>query len=134
MKPNKETALHSAICSIILFIVLMVFIEDSPVQLLFLHIPNYIDFQVIKQIYLPIWAIAIIAILFRQYIFSYIFVSSAALGLIVEYIIHCHQQPEPTMKGAVVNTLIICLGFIIGVVVQIVVMRSRRRHSISKPP
>jgi peptidoglycan/LPS O-acetylase OafA/YrhL len=94
-------------------------------------IPNYIDFQVIKQIYLPIWAIAIIAILFRQYIFSYIFVSSAALGLIVEYIIHYHQ-PEPTMKGAFVNTLIICLGFMIGVVVQIVVIRNRR-HNISKP-
>ena len=121
MKLNKKTALHSAICSIILFIVMMVFI-----------IQNYIDFQVIKQIYLPIWATAIIAILFRQYVFSYIFVSSAALGLIVEYIIHCYQ-PEPTMKGAVVNTLIICLGFTIGVVVQIVVIRSRRRHSISKP-
>ena len=120
MKLNKKTALHSAICSIILFIVMMVFI-----------ILNYIDFQVIKQIYLPIWATAIIAILFRQYIFSYIFVSSAALGLIVEYIIHYHQ-PEPTMKGAVVNTLIICLGFMIGVVVQIVVIRSRR-HNISKP-
>ena len=121
MKPNKKTALHSAICSIILFIVMMVFI-----------ILSYIDFQVIEQIYLPIWAIAIIAILFRQYIFSYIFVSSAALGLIVEYIIRYHQQPEVTMKGAVVNTLIICLGFIIGVVAQIVVTRNRR-HSISKP-
>ena len=128
MKLNKEMALHSvirsmlhsAICSIILFIVMMVFIEL-----------NYIDFQVIKQIYLPIWAIAIIAILFRQYIFSYIFVSSAALGLIVEYVIH-YYQAEPSMKGAVVNTLIICLGFMIGVVVQIVVIRSRR-HSISKP-
>jgi len=128
VKLNKETALHSvtrsmlhsAICSIILFIVMMVFIEL-----------NYIDFQVIKQIYLPIWAIAIIAILFRQYIFSYIFVSSAALGLIVEYVIH-YYQAEPSMKGAVVNTLIICLGFMIGVVVQIVVIRSRR-HSISKP-
>ena len=128
MKLNKETTLHSvirsmlhsAICSIILFIVMMVFIEL-----------NYIDFQVIKQIYLPIWATAIIAIVFRQYIFSYIFVSSAALGLIVEYIIH-YYQAEPSMKGAVVNTLIICLGFVIGVVVQIVVIRSRR-HSVSKP-
>ena len=93
---------------------------------------NYIDFQVIKQIYLPIWATAIIAILFRQYIFSYIFVSSAALGLIVEYIIHYHQ-PEPTMEGAFVNTLIICLGFTTGVIVQIFVIRNRRRQSISKP-
>jgi hypothetical protein len=129
VKPNKETALHSlirsmlhsVICSIILFIVMMVFIEL-----------NYIDFQVIKQIYLPIWAIAVIAVLFRQYIFSYIFVSSAALGLIVEYMIHLYHQPYPTMEGAFVNTLIICLGFIIGVVVQIVVTRNRR-HSVSKP-
>ena len=120
MKPSKKTALHSAICSLILLIVMVVFI-----------IRNYIDFQVINRIYLPIWAIAIGAILFRQYIFSYIFISSAALGLIVEYVFHVHQ-PEPTMKGALVNTLIICLGFIIGVVVQIVVTRNRR-HSISKP-
>jgi hypothetical protein len=129
VKLNKETTLHSVIrsmlhsviCSIILFIVMMVFIEL-----------NYIDFQVIKQIYLPIWATTIIAILFRQYIFSYIFVLSAALGLIVEYIIHLYHQPYPTMEGAFVNALIIRLGFIIGVVVQIVVIRSRR-HSISKP-
>ena len=128
MKLNKETALrsvirsmlHSAICSIILFIVMAVFIEL-----------NYIDLRFIKQIYLPIWVTAIIAIVFRQYIFSHIFVSSAALGLIVEYIIHVYQE-YPSMKGAVVNTLIICLGFIIGVVVQIVVTRNRR-HSISKP-
>ncbi len=129
MKLNKETAirsvirsmLHSVICSTILFIVMMVFIEL-----------NYIDFRVIKEIYLPIWAIAVIAILFRQYIFSHIFVSSAALGLIVEYMIHLYHQPYPTMEGAFVNALIIRLGFVIGVVVQILVTRSRR-HSISKP-
>jgi hypothetical protein len=128
VKLNKETALHSvirsmlhsAICSIILFIVTMVFIGL-----------NYIDFRVIKEIYLPIWATALIAIVFRQYIFSYIFVSSAALGLIVEYIIH-YYQAEPSMKGGVVNSLIICLGFVIGVVVQVVVIRSRR-HSVNKP-
>jgi hypothetical protein len=105
----------------ILLIVMMVFIEL-----------NYIDLRVIKQIYLPIWAIAVIAILFRQYIFSHIFVSSAALGLIVEYIIHLCHQPYATMEGAFVNRLIICLGFIIGVVVQIVITRNRR-HSLSKP-
>jgi len=129
VKLNKETALHSVIrsmlhlviCSIILFILTTVFIEL-----------NYIDFRVIKELYLPIWAIAVIAIVFRQYIFSYIFVSSAALGLIVEYIIHYHQ-PEPTMEGAFVNTLIICLGFTTGVIVQIFVIRNRRRQSISKP-
>jgi hypothetical protein len=115
-----RSMLHSAICSIILFIVMMAFIEL-----------NYIDFRFIKELYLPIWVIAIIAIAFRQYIFSYIFVSSAALGLIVEYIIY-YYQAEASMKGAVVNTLIICLGFLIGVVVQIIVMRSRR-HIVSKP-
>jgi hypothetical protein len=105
----------------ILFIVMMVFLEL-----------NYIDLRVIKQTYLPIWAIAVMAILFRQYIFSYIFVSSAALGLIVEYIIDLYHQPYATMEGGFVNRLIICLGFMIGVAVQIVVTRNRR-HSISKP-
>jgi len=121
MKLNRKTLVHSIICSIIFLVVMMVFITL-----------NYIDFGVVQVEYLPIWAVAIAAILFGQYIFSYIFITAAALGLTIEYIIHVYQE-YPSMKGAVVNTLIICLGFTIGVVVQIVVIRSRRRHSISKP-
>lgn len=119
MKLNKRTVLHSIICSIVLFVVMMVFV----------HL-NYIDFTVIRVIYLPIWAVAIVAILFGQYIFSHIFISSAALGLIIEYIIRLHQG-YPTMRGAFANTLIIGLGFLIGVVVQIVVRRTRKPRETS---
>jgi len=116
MKLNRKTLVHSIICSIIFLVVMMVFVTL-----------NYIDFRVVQVIYLPIWAVAIAAILFGQYIFSYIFTTAAALGLTIEYIIHVYQE-YPSMKGAVVNTLLICLGFIVGVVVQIVVKRARNKR------
>ncbi len=116
MKLNRKTLVHSIICSIIFLVVMMVFITL-----------NYIGFYSVQVIYLPIWAVAIAAILFGQYIFSYIFITAAALGLTIEYIIHVYQE-YPSMKGAVVNTLLICLGFIVGVVVQIVVKRARNKR------
>ena len=119
MKLNRKTLVHSIICSIIFLVVMMVFVTL-----------NYIDFGVVQVIYLPIWAIAIAAILFGQYIFSYIFITAAALGLTIEYIIHVYQE-YPTMKGAFANTLFICLGFIVGVVVQIVVKRARNKREAS---
>jgi hypothetical protein len=80
---------------------------------------GYIDFTVVQAIYLPIWLVGIIAILLRQYLFSYIFIIAAGLGLAVEYLVHL-SQTSPSMQGAFVNTLIIVLGFIIGVVSQII--------------
>lgn len=108
MKPNKKTITHAIICSAIFFTIM-----------LFFTYLNYIDFSVIRAIYLPIYIIAIVAILFRQYLFSYIFTTSAGLGLVIEYIIHLSQE-NPIMKGAFFNTLIIFLGFIIGVMMQFV--------------
>jgi hypothetical protein len=115
VKDNRKTMLHIIICSILHFVAMMIFV-----------CLNYIDFSVIKIIYLPILFIAIVAILFRQYIFGYIFIVSAELGLTVEYIIQLIQKNHPTMNGAFLNTSIICLGFIIGVTVQIIVSKVRR--------
>ncbi|MBE0410928.1 MAG: hypothetical protein IBX69_14505 [Anaerolineales bacterium] len=105
---KKKILLHVVTCTLILLVVLVVFV-----------LLDYIDFSVIQAIYLPIWVIGMAGVLLRQYLFSYIFISAAGLGLIVEYLIHL-SQTSPSMQGAFVNTLIIILGFIIGAVAQII--------------
>ena len=114
MRPNKKTMIHAIICSVILF-----------ATMLFFMYLNYIDFSVVKAIYLPIYAIAIVAILFRQYLFGYIFITSSGLGLIIEYIIHLSQE-NPSMIGAFLNTLLIISGFLIGIIAQIIVKKVRK--------
>lgn len=114
MKLNKKIATHAIICSMIFLLTIVLFVAL-----------RYIDFSVIRAIYLPIYAFVITAILFKQYIFGYIFIISAGLGLITEYIIHLNPQ-NPNMSGAFLNTLIIFLGFIIGVIVQIFIKKIRK--------
>ncbi|MFU8771558.1 MAG: hypothetical protein ACNA8H_03950 [Anaerolineales bacterium] len=105
---NKKILLHAITSTLILLVVLVVFV-----------LLDYIDFSVIQAIYLPIWLVGMVGILLRLYLFSYLFISAAALGLVVEYLIHL-SQASPTMQGAFVNTLIIVMGFITGVVAQII--------------
>jgi hypothetical protein len=105
---KKKILVHATTSTLILSLVLVLF-----------GMLGYIDFTVIRAIYLPIWLMGILAILLRQYLFSYIFIIAAGLGLVVEYLVHL-SQASPIMQGAYVNTLIIVLGFIIGVVAQII--------------
>jgi hypothetical protein len=118
MSQNKKTLIHTIICTLMLFVVLMVFV-----------LLGYIDFSVIRTIYLPIYVVVIAAILFRQYLFSYLFTASACFGLIIEYLIRSSQE-FPTMGGAFANTLILILGFAIGVIAQIMT-RIRRANEKS---
>lgn len=83
---------------------------------------NYIDFSVIKAIYLPMYLIILAAILFKQFVFSYIFTSSLAIGLIVEYLTY-QNQFNSNMKGAFLNTTILSIGAIGGVVTQLFLKR-----------
>jgi hypothetical protein len=76
VRDKRKTMFHIIINSILYFTTIITFV--------FL---NYIDFTIVKIIYLPIFFITIVAILFRQYIFGYIFIISAELGLTLEYII-----------------------------------------------
>lgn len=115
VKDNRKTMLHIILCSILHFVVLMPFVNL-----------NYIDLSVIKSIYLPILLVTIVAILFKQYIFGYIFILAAGLGLTVEYIIHLNEKNQPTMEGVFYNTTIICFGFVMGIIVQIITSKVRR--------
>lgn len=93
---------------------------------------NYIAFSVVRAIYLPIYAVIIVAILFRQYLFSYVFTVSAGLGLMVEYLMRSIQE-FPTMAGAFANTLILILGFVSGIIAQIISKKHTRITDDTNP-
>jgi hypothetical protein len=110
-----KTLIHALICTIILALTMWVF-----------SILNYIDFSVVRAIYLPIYAVIIVAILFRQYLFCYVLTVSAGLGLMVEYLVRSFQE-FPTMAGSFANTLILILGFVSGIVTQIIKSKKHTR-------
>jgi hypothetical protein len=70
--------------------------------------------------------VIIVTILFRQYLFSYVLSVSAGLGMMVEYLVHTFQE-FPTMAGAFANTLILILGFVSGIVAQIIISKKPTR-------
>lgn len=115
MDKNKTMRLNLGICS-------MVFLTSMA----FFFYANYIDLSVIKAIYLPIYLIIVLAILFKQSIFSYIFTSSAVIGLLLEYFIH-RNSANPNMRAAFLNTIILFIGAILGVIIQLF-LRGRRKE------
>ena len=107
MKLNKTTFLHALLCFLILSGVLLFFVSA-----------NYIDFSVLRAVYLPVLAIVLGGILLGKYAFGYIFTLAAGLGLILEYLTHLSRE-QPTMEGAFLNTLLLVLGFLGGILGQI---------------
>lgn len=114
MNRNRKVILNLSICSIIFLITMVSFIYLK-----------YIDISVIKAIYLPIYLIISVTILFKQFVFGYIFTSSVVVGLIIEYLIH-QNQTTPNMKGAFSNTTILFIGAIVGVVTQLLLRRRKK--------
>ena len=116
MGKNKKLILSLSICTII-FIITMAF---------FTYL-NYIDFSVIKAIYLPMYLIILAAILLKQFAFSYIFISSLAIGLLVEYLTYKNQL-NPNMRGAFLNITILLIGVIGGIVAQLF-LKMKKKNS-----
>ena len=87
---------------------------------------KYIDISVILAIYLPIWIIGVIATLLGKVIFANITLIFAGIGFISEYLVHIFNKPHPNMSGAFLNTLILLVGVILGVVIQIL---SNRKYT-----
>lgn len=88
------------------------------VILYFFYYVNYIDFSVIRTIYMPILGVSMIAILLDYTLFGQVFLIASLLGLIAEYTVHIKQGFEPTIAGAFTNNTIIMLGFIVGFIIQ----------------
>lgn len=99
-------------------------------QLLFALIPftciltvlclvKYIDLSVIVPIYLPIFLISALIIMLKKYYAGHIFIISAEIGLILEYIMSLNYAGSPNMLGAFLNISILFSGLVIGIIVQI---------------
>lgn len=84
---------------------------------------KYIDISVISAIYLPIWIIGVIAALLGKVVFANVTIIFAGIGLIAEYLVHTFNKSHPNMSGAFLNTLILLVGVIVGVVLQILTTR-----------
>lgn len=80
---------------------------------------NYIDLSVVNTIYLPIFVISALLIIFKKYYIGHIFLVSAEVGLIAEYIIHRINTDNPNMSGSFLNIMILAIGLIVGIIVQI---------------
>ncbi len=87
---------------------------------------NYIDISVILAIYLPIWIIGVIATLLGKVVFANVTIIFAGIGLISEYLVHTFNKSHPNMSGAFLNSLILLVGLILGVVLQIL---SNRKYT-----
>ncbi|MFI3225870.1 MAG: hypothetical protein R3Y09_00560 [Clostridia bacterium] len=80
---------------------------------------NYIDLSVVMTIYLPIFIISALLIIFKKYYIGHIFLISAELGLIAEYIFHLISADNPNLSGAFLNMIILAIGLIVGIIAQI---------------
>ncbi len=80
---------------------------------------KYIDISVILAIYLPIWIVGVIATLLGKVVFANITIIFAGIGLISEYLVQIFNKSHPNMSGAFLNSLILLVGLILGVVLQI---------------
>lgn len=82
---------------------------------------NYIDLRTINKIYLPILLISAIEILFKKYYVGHIVLLTSEIGLVLDYIVHLSNGAKPNMFGGFLNTFVLAIGFIIGVVIQIII-------------
>ena len=98
------------------------------IVLVFFCILNYIDFEVIKRIYFPIWCISIFPMLFGRVTYGSVFLTSANIGLIMEYIMNLLQR-RPNMGAAFLDTLILFIGFTLGIVLEIFSWKNKSRIS-----
>jgi hypothetical protein len=75
---------------------------------------NYIDFAIIRSLYIPIFGISMLAIMFDYLIFGHVFLVSSLFGLILRYT----SSTNPSIKGIATNNTIIIFGLIIGLLLQ----------------
>ncbi len=108
MKKNNKYKSKLAILYLIIYAVI----------LSYFYYVKYIDFAVIRTMYMPIIGVSILAILLDYVLFGQVFLIASLLGLIAEYTVHIKQGLEPNLVGTFTNNTIIMLGFIVGFVIQ----------------
>lgn len=118
MKKNTKYKSRLAILYLIIYAVV----------LSYFYYVKYIDFSVVRTVYMPILGVSIIAILLDYVLFGQVFLIASLFGLIAEYTVHIKQGLEPNMLGAFTNNAIIMLGFIVGFIIQMYVKTKEKKH------
>ncbi len=93
---------------------------------------KYIDLSVVISIYLPIFIISVLFIILKQYYAGYIFLVSAGIGLLLEYIVSLSHVGRPNMSGAFLNTVVLLFGGVIGITTQIVITKKKVKNFKNK--
>lgn len=104
---DRKTLINLAISTAAIFLCLLVF-----------SLINYIDPEVVKLIYLPLYLLVVLAILLKKFSFGRIFTAFIILGLLTEYLLQVKQK-TPSLGPAFVNVSLIFLGFILGLLGQV---------------
>lgn len=63
--------------------------------------------------------------IYKKVLFSTILLTSATLGLAMEYVLYLTNKPYSNMSGAIFNTSLIVIGFVLGIIIQILYTRSK---------
>ncbi len=87
---------------------------------------GYLGWRETALIYLPIFVVAVLAMVWRQSFGGHLLLISAELGLLAEYGVHLMNGPKPNLSGAFCNTAILLAGTLAAVVVQLAINRRRR--------
>lgn len=101
---NKKNRTSLAILYLTVFFVIITFFVKG----------NYIDFDIVRSLYMPIVGISMLAIMFDYLIFGHVFLVSSLFGLILRYT----SSINPSIKGLAINNTIIIFGLIIGLLLQ----------------
>lgn len=111
----KKSIINRILVCIILLLIYLIIISFIG----FIRFGKIIDIKAL-QFYIKISYIAIIAIFFKLYLFGYTFLSSIVIGFIVGSILSYIDRFTPNMRSAVYTLFIISVGFLLGIIVELI--------------
>lgn len=125
MKKKLPSPIKALIGSAVFIIVML--------SIYFITYHSFPDGKFISQVIVPLGAIGVIPLIFRKNIFAVVFLASAAIGFIADSIIGLANQDKPSMMGGMSFVLIIGIGFIVGIIGEIIASERRiSRENIRK--
>lgn len=116
----------SILISVISFIIFYILISVTHV----VRYPAFFDYWLFKE-YIPIALIGAAIIALKRYYFGCIFYIGTICGYIVECIITFNQGYKITMMGGIYNLLCIAAAYILGFIIEIIVIINKKNTTKS---
>lgn len=119
----KNNPVHIAITGALGFLTIMSAIHYIAYQ----SLP---DMKFITQVIFLLGVIGAVPMVFKKYFFGGIFLISGTVGFIIDCIISIERnnQGRPNMLGGMLFILCLFVGFIMGIVVEIIVTLNRKKQ------